>query len=264
MVIVITGLVTGIVATFLVYPINAYFDTADRAAMSDAGDLALRRIQREVRRALPNSVRTTVSGAASLYLELVPTLVAGRFENSTSANCFTATKCASLVSLGPTIVSAHDYQGKKLVVYNASNNSSGGCATSSVYCGNNLVTITDSTAATGSPAKGSFTFSPTVQINSTGSTTARRFQVVEGPVSYVCDPTARTLTRYWGYGFQTAQPTTFTAGSSALVADHVSCSFTYQTGSLQHAMLGMTLTATAAGSTDSATLYYEVTVNNVP
>jgi MSHA biogenesis protein MshO len=262
MVIVITGIIGAITATFIQKPLEAYFDAAARADLSDAADTALRKIQRDVRRALPNSVRTTTSGGVH-YLELAPTLAAGRFENSTAANCFTATKCSALVVLGNLIDSANAYAGNKLVVFNASNNSSGGCAATSVYCSNNVVTISGSTAATGSPLKGSFTFSPAVQINSGGTTAAHRFQVVDSPVSYVCNPTAGTLRRYWGYAFQADQPTSFSTGSSALLADHASCSFSYQVGSLEHSMLGLSLTLSNVEGTESVSLYHEVAVNNV-
>jgi MSHA biogenesis protein MshO len=264
MVVVITGILGAIVAVFIQRPVTSYVASSNRAALSDVADLSLRRIQRDVRRALPNSVRTTVSGAASAYLELVPTLAAGRYENSTAANCFTTTKCSSLVVLGTLIANAHEHAGKKLVVFNASNNFPGGCAANSVYCGNDLVTIADSVAASGSPPKGSFTFSPAVQINATGATAAHRFQIVEGPVSYECNPTTKQLLKHWGYGFQASQPTGFSSGSTALLADNIDCSFTYQVGSLQHSILGMSVTLRTSDGSESVSLYHEVAVNNVP
>ncbi|MCO5098026.1 MAG: hypothetical protein M9884_11240 [Rhodocyclaceae bacterium] len=35
----------------------------------------------------------------------------------------------------------------------------------------------------------------------------RRFHVVAGPVTYICDPVAQTLTRQWGYAIGAAQAT---------------------------------------------------------
>ena len=59
-----------------------------------------------------------------------------------------------------------------------------------------------------------------------------RFQIVDGPVSYVCDPAAGTLTRVWGYAPASAQPTSFAAATPrALLATRVSaCTFAYQPG----------------------------------
>src|SRR5262245_63152214 len=55
---------------------------------------------------------------------------------------------------------------------------------------------------------------------------AYRFQVVEQAVSYVCTPNASTpalgtLRRHSGYSITPAQPTAFSNGSSALLANDV-------------------------------------------
>ena len=63
MVIAITGILAGMVAVFIQKPVQGFFDTARRAALVDTADTALRRISRDLRAALPNSVR--VSGGAS-------------------------------------------------------------------------------------------------------------------------------------------------------------------------------------------------------
>ncbi|TAN77825.1 MAG: type II secretion system protein, partial [Gallionella sp.] len=67
MVIVITGIIGSMVAVFIKAPVQQYFDVARRADMTDTADTALRRITRDLRLALPNSVRVTgaVSGAGS-------------------------------------------------------------------------------------------------------------------------------------------------------------------------------------------------------
>src|SRR5205814_7956125 len=57
LVIAMTGIVAAMVAVFIRAPVNAYVDQARRAELSDAADTALRRMAREVQRALPNSVR---------------------------------------------------------------------------------------------------------------------------------------------------------------------------------------------------------------
>jgi MSHA biogenesis protein MshO len=55
--IAIIGIIGGIVAVFIRAPILSYRDTVDRAELSDQADLALRRMARDIRLALPNSVR---------------------------------------------------------------------------------------------------------------------------------------------------------------------------------------------------------------
>src|SRR5689334_13950131 len=75
MVIVTTGILATMVAVFIQRPIQGFFDTARRAALVDAADTVLRRISRDVREALPNSVRVT-GGTA---LEFLHMRAAGRY-----------------------------------------------------------------------------------------------------------------------------------------------------------------------------------------
>ena len=80
MVIVITGVIAGMVAVFIRAPVEGYVDTVARAELTEAGDSALRRIGRDVRAALPNSLRTVVaSGGAAWCFEFLPTIGGGRY-----------------------------------------------------------------------------------------------------------------------------------------------------------------------------------------
>jgi MSHA biogenesis protein MshO len=96
-----------------------------------------------------------------------------------------------------------------------------------------------------------------------------RFFIVEGAVSYICDPTAKTLTRRWGYTIADAQPTAFSDGSSALMATGVSaCTFTYDSAiSAGTGLATMALTLTmqdSRGSNENVNLHHAVHVSNVP
>lgn len=57
LVIALTGIIAAALAVFMGPAVQSYFDTRRRAELTDAADTALRRIGREVRRAVPNSVR---------------------------------------------------------------------------------------------------------------------------------------------------------------------------------------------------------------
>jgi MSHA biogenesis protein MshO len=83
-------------------------------------------------------------------------------------------------------------------------------------------------------------------------------------VSYACNPTAGTLTRYWGYAIALMQPTPPAPASSALLANRVSaCNFTYQPGVTERGgLVGMTLSLSQAGETVS--LYATTQVSNQP
>ena len=58
---VISTIVVSFVSLFISGPVRGFADQARRARLVDAADAALERIGRDVRRALPNSVRVTTS-----------------------------------------------------------------------------------------------------------------------------------------------------------------------------------------------------------
>ena len=74
--IVIIGILGAIVAVFIRAPIQGYADTVARAEAGDEADLALRRMAREIRLALPNSVRVNADGSA---IEFLLTKTGGRY-----------------------------------------------------------------------------------------------------------------------------------------------------------------------------------------
>ncbi|MCX7190509.1 MAG: prepilin-type N-terminal cleavage/methylation domain-containing protein [Methylotenera sp.] len=49
MVIVIIGIISGMVAVFVVKPVQGYVDAVHRAELTDSADVALRRLTRDVR-----------------------------------------------------------------------------------------------------------------------------------------------------------------------------------------------------------------------
>jgi MSHA biogenesis protein MshO len=68
-VIVALGVLATIVAVFIRAPIQAYADAVGRAEVTDQADLALRRMARDIRLALPNSVRVTADRSAVEFLQ---------------------------------------------------------------------------------------------------------------------------------------------------------------------------------------------------
>jgi prepilin-type N-terminal cleavage/methylation domain-containing protein len=62
-VMVLTGVLAGVMVLFIRQPVQNYVDAAGRAGLTDTADLALRRMARELRSALPNSIRTTFTMA---------------------------------------------------------------------------------------------------------------------------------------------------------------------------------------------------------
>jgi MSHA biogenesis protein MshO len=102
----------------------------------------------------------------------------------------------------------------------------------------------------------------------------KRFFIISGPVSYVCDTAARTIRRHWNYGGGTGsrpvavQPTTFASGSSALIAENVTgCAFNYSSVGPQLGLLTMQVTLSRqlfGGNAETVSLYHAVHVSNAP
>jgi len=83
-VIAITAIIATGVAVFISRPFEGYIDAARRAELSDIADTALRRMTRDLRSALPNSIRFTCvpAGCAAgsvYYLEYLQTSGGGRY-----------------------------------------------------------------------------------------------------------------------------------------------------------------------------------------
>ena len=280
-VIVITGIIAGAVAVFIRLPVQGYVDAARRAEMTDIADSALRRMGRDLRLALPNSIRITDGPTTGgLTLEFLLTRTGGRYRmanDGAGAGDFLDFSLAdsSFDQLGPLatgtgqgIVNNSD----TLVVYNL------GIPGASAYALDNTATIS-STAAGPQPLLVPPLLSNETRINFFAKqflleSPGARFQVVEGPVSYACDTTTGKLTRYWGYKIQPVQPTAAALPGlpgvlSALVATNVEkCAFDYTPGvTARSGVVALTLKITESGageSAESAQLYHEVHVTNVP
>lgn len=75
MVITITGILAATLTVFLKPAIDSYIDTRRRADLTDMSDTALRRMAKDIRSAVPNSVRSVTASC----FQLVPTLAGGRY-----------------------------------------------------------------------------------------------------------------------------------------------------------------------------------------
>ncbi len=254
--IVITGIIASGIAVFIQRPVEGYIDAARRAELTDEADTALRRITRDLRTALPNSVRVDGTGK---FVEFIETTGGGRYRAELNSGGtgdildFTAADTSfDVIGPAPTLAT-----GNQIVVYNL--NSSG--TSSNAYSGDNRAALT-STAA------------PPVAIVSTlfpESSPARRFHVISGPVTYGC--IGGQLIRYWGYGYSTNQATPPpTTGSSAVLAGNVdvsSCSFVYTAGSLGERTGTVSIflelvRSGGAGTPERVRLFQQAQVSNAP
>lgn len=254
-VIVLTGIVVGMVAVFLRTPVQAYVDSAARAELSDAADIAVRRIAREVRRALPNSVRVTGGGTT---VEFFPTKSGGRYlaeEDNEGAGYldFADSTDRTFTVVGqmpsPAIVPGTD----SIVVYNLGP----GIDRADAYAGDNIALV--SSVAGNVVTLASNPFASTGATAAVLSSPARRFQVVTGPVKFFCDLANRQLLRQWNY-------TPPTSPNIAVLATNVgACSFTYEANiaNTRSGLLGISLTLTRPDMpAESVQLFHQIHVEN--
>jgi MSHA biogenesis protein MshO len=296
-VIAVSGIIVAAVALFIRAPITGYVDTAFRAELTDIADTALRRIGRDLRTALPNSIRVTSVGSV-YFLEYLEVRTGGRYRAGAHTGGATATVCPNddtraevtdndILSFyaSPSVLTDTCFKtlgnipnraqigncspvcnADYVVVFNL------GIPGASAYeSPNTNKSLISGTSTSGNEDRIAFT-AQTFRYPSPGN----RFHVITGPVSYVCDPVSGTLRRYSGYAIQASQPNSTgaaplsTAPVNALLASHVSaCSFTYQTAVVaqRDGLVTMSLGVTevdSQGKNETVTLYESAHVSNVP
>ena len=260
-VIVITGILGGIVAVFMRTPIQMYVDGTGRAELSDIADLSVRRMAREIRLAVPNSVRVR----DGTVVEFVPTKAGGRYlateDGQPAANPVldfhnAANLDFTVVGNMPTGRQAIK-SGDFIVVFNA------GTAPGNVYS----VTPGAMNRATVGAVNGSVVSlldNPFSAQEPRLPHPASRFLVANQPVSFAC--AGGSLLRYTGYGFSADQALVPGGTQTVLATNVVSCNFNYSVSvGVNAALLTMTLVLERASGRDGPiTLTQQVHVENTP
>jgi MSHA biogenesis protein MshO len=266
--IVVGGIVVAFMALFIMIPMRAYTAQTRRAQLVDDADSALRFMGRDLQGSLPNSVRIATAGSVTA-LELMATVDAARYnDNGPVANPalvldFTAADTAFATTVPFTqLTLPWSSTSSFLVIYNV------GVPGANAYQGANVITPAGTiTVAAGATANQNLVTFPSFQF-AYGSPN-KRVYLVSGPVSYLCDTGAGTLTRYSGYSISSTQATSAaaltTAGATAalVAADVGGCAFTYTSGTAyRNALVTLTLQLTQSG--ESVQLLYEVQTANSP
>ncbi len=248
MVIAVTGVVVAMVSIFIIPATTAYFSTSARAQLVDEADTALRRIGRDLAGALPNSTRITgqslelipVSGAARYAVDTGDPLQFGIADSSFNIvgpplRLSAASQRLAWYNLGPGVPDADAYTGANVRV---ASNAAGSVSS---------VTMSNSGLANGLQAP------------------PYRVYAIEQPVTYRCDTTAETLTRYTGYGFVATQPNPPSGGNAAVLARRVkACTFSYDQPAITSRYALVTLRLQLGAQNETVTLYHTVHVDNLP
>lgn len=279
LVVAISSIIAGMLNSFIRRPMEAYRDMERRATLVDVAETALRRMARDVRASLPNSLR--VSGDKR-SLEILHLADGARYREDPGTNPTTSEDhtdpndwlsfsgdtqfniLGRLSHLDPNYGQALT-AGTRLAIYNTSTNVYTDAATSAnpgvITPAATTITVTDDVDEDKLTLSSSFEFllrSP-----------RQKVYVIDSPVSYICDLTGETITRYGSYNINATQPTDpgvapLSTAASALVTNRVAaCEFLYDPGTPSRAgLLTIALTLSEAG--EQIRLFQQVHVNNTP
>jgi MSHA biogenesis protein MshO len=278
--IVIIGIVGAIVAVFIRAPVLGFTESAERAAATDEADLALRRIARDLRLALPNSMRVDPSGSAVEFLltstggrylsvdDNVPGLPVLDFDNPAQRQFAVVGGTMRLIEVG-----------NYVVVYNLGP----GSVPSDAYRfrgGVDAANTNDMNIARVTAVTGATTATPLVTLEDNPfarqsvpmASPTQRFQVVTTPVTYQCERLSDGslgLVRYWDYAINAAQlsPPQGSPRRAVIARRVASCAGLFQFGSAatrRSALVILNLPLQLSKGNGQLRLVHQVHVDNTP
>ena len=285
-VILITAALANVLSQMIQGPIESYQAQLRRSELVDIADTALRRMSREIRESLPNSIRVSDGSGdcpRGQCLELLHTSSGGRYrarpennplslsfdpsDNDTRLQVLGFLEGAGSIRTGSNPGDCRDGLADCLVVYNT------GLIGTDAYGMDNAAAITNVNTT------GNITIDFDNTLFSSGNTAfpaaspQQRFYIVDTPISYLCDLGQGSIRRYQGYNIRPTQGSIDThaeitglgnPAENALLADRIShCEFSYNPGSFtRNGLLSMNISIQNGG--EQITLQQQVHVSNVP
>jgi MSHA biogenesis protein MshO len=269
LVIVIMGVVGAMVSVFMKSPIDAYVDSARRAALTDLADTTVRRMARDIRKALPNSLRQSIAPAVpnNQCVEFIPTKSGGRYRAEQNGVGGGDILDFTIADDGFNMLGANNAPagqaiaaGDFVAVYNL------GIPGADAYAGEN-------TALVGGAVAGALANETKITIAAKQfplASGSNRFHVIpaeETMISYVCAGGSlwrRASTVATTAATNVAANSCSVVGATLLANNVAACNFVYNGSNLQrNALVQMGITFTDA-SGETVNLYHEVHVNNTP
>jgi len=276
MVIALSGIVLLMITSVMQRPLDAFVDQSRRSELVGQAAVALNRMARDIRLAVPNSIRQSSDGRT---LETLNILQAGRYVSnraggdslrfsSEPSGCETSNgRCDGFQVLDPDLT----VTGARWLVVNNLGATSGSVPTvgDNVWAYANPGVITPTGTTFGASASGNET---QITLNLPGSDFAfkhaspqRRFYLADQVIGYRCNAASNggRLLRYTATSLSSSASNT--APSNAVpVASHVTdCTFAYQPGTpLRPGLVTLSLTLSRDG--ESITLQQQVHVDNAP
>lgn len=286
-VIVIAAIVAAISSSFIVSSVTGYSDLARRAQLVDAAEMSLRKMARDIRRALPNSVRVDTSGRVIEMLNIAdgaryregPGQIPGGHNHANPQYRLniggTDTNGFNIVGTFQNVAVPFSSTSERLSIYNQGITGADAYADAQLLSGPYVIT---------NPAVTTFSVAPDISADEhqilpvTGNfhfafaSPSQRVYIVDTPVTYLCAPGANgTITRYWSYAINSSQPTDaavaplVSASSELLTTPVTACSFTYLPGTDQRSgLVTLDITVSDAASGERIRLLYQAHVDNAP
>lgn len=248
-VVVVVGILATMSTGIITLPVKSYLDQQRRTTLVDNAESALRLMQRDIRGAVPNSIRVTGGGTV---IELLHTSDGGRYraqpasDGSGNVLDFTTTDISFDV-----IGSLRTIPQGDVVIYNL------GQTNADAYAGNNRAALGNTSTASliNLAAPKRFPLQSPQQ----------RFFIVDTPITYRCNLSSGELLRYDGYSITAVQANPPADVAGQLQVNHVSaCSFAYTSATAHRAglvTLQINLTDSAG---ESIRLIHQVHVDNAP
>ena len=260
---VVLAIVAGMAAVFIRAPAAGYRDAVNRAEMTDVADTVLRRMSREVRLALPNSVRVLNGNT----IEMLLTRTGGRY--LAAEDGIVTAPILDFLEGGLTFTVLGDMPagkqaivgGDRIVVFNLGPD----FAPADAYSGGNSAEV-DSVLGNVVTLKSN----PFALQDPPMPSPASRFHVVREAVRYTCVADAAgkvQLMRHSGYAINQDITAPLVGGVSALAANNVTgCAFSIVTlGTTRSSLVIFSITLETPGSEDGPlTLTHQVHVDNTP
>ena len=279
-VMVVTAIIAGVVTVFMRAPIEGYFQAVQRLELADSADAAVRFLARDVRRALPRSLRNPNSNC----VEFLPAMAGGRY-------CTSADGCSNpAVSFGTSfnsfgVIGGLSYlpqSGDRIIFHNL------GLDSMDAYQSPSLSSTNVALAGSGSTSQlinlqSAKTLPSTLgqlDIGTAAGQLPQHFYVVsdsEQAIMYLCSSVGTSngegtgrLIRLSHYGVNATAPSvcpsSFTLGPYAVVlADKVSrCSLNSRAAGLTDRLDVLSIELEITRGAESVRLYQEVQVYNDP
>jgi MSHA biogenesis protein MshO len=267
MVIVILGVVSSMATVFMRGPIDTYFAVLRRSAMLDTSDTVFRRLERDVRKALPNSIRTPNSAGTNQCLEFIPTKTGGRYRadgTSAALNFDIADTTFNLLGRNSGLpIDQRIAAGDVVAVYNLGPLASGADA----YSQDNTAVVSSLGTEFQNTAPQNGWETP-INLASPG----KQFPLESGGNRFHVIPAAERVVAYVCKGnklYRTVNTTDFTSAcpaTGAVIAINVtSCTFDYAGDDLsRNALLRIVLQVSDSNSKESVQVQQEIHVSNLP